>query len=122
MLILDITEFCTKSSPIWQFIGYIIFIFKIAIPILLILFGMIDLGKAVVASDDGAIKKSTSSLIKRTIAAVVIFFIPWLVDSIFEVVVGYDDVKDVYAGCERCVLKPNGSDCSSAVSTAKAGN
>lgn len=61
-------------------------IFQIGIPILLILMGSIDLGKAVISSDDKAIKESTSKLIKRCIAAIAIFFIVTIVTLLTSIV------------------------------------
>ena len=47
LYLLDASTFCRDTATIWQFIGWILFVFKIVIPLLLILFGMIDLGKKV---------------------------------------------------------------------------
>ena len=69
-------SFCSDSAKLWKLIGRVMLVFKIVIPLLLIIFGMIDLGKAVIASDEKAIKAATNSIIRRLIAAVVIFFIP----------------------------------------------
>ena len=68
-------SFCSDSAKLWKLIGRVMLVFKIVIPLLLIIFGMIDLGKAVIASDEKAIKAATNSIIRRLIAAVVIFFI-----------------------------------------------
>ena len=38
--------FCSQTANIWQVLGYVVMIFKIVIPLLLIVFGMVDLGKA----------------------------------------------------------------------------
>ena len=46
--------------------------------------GSIDLGKAVMSSDDKEIKGATSKLIKRAIAAVAIFLIPFLVSLLMN--------------------------------------
>ena len=114
MLILDASTFCQETATIWQFIGWVLFVFKIVIPLLLILFGMIDLGKAVVSSDEKAIKSATSSLVKRAIAAVVIFFIPTIVSAIFGIVTGFQGkVKDQYKVCANCVTKPGSCNLSS---------
>lgn len=103
---------CTgDASEIWQFIGFVLYVFKIAIPLLLIIFGMIDLGKAVIASDDKEIKNATTKLMKRAIAAVVIFFIPTLVGFIFSIVGGFSDVKNTYNYCKECIVNPNGAYC-----------
>ena len=49
------------------------------IPIILIVMGSIDLGRAVLSSDDKEIKAATSRLIKRAIAAVAVFFVATIV-------------------------------------------
>lgn len=120
-ILAEVTQFCTRTSPIWQFVGYVLYVFKIAIPLLLIIFGMMDLGKAVVANDDKAIKGATTSLVKRAIAGVVIFFLPFLVSFIFGIVIGFDDVEKDYKVCQACITNPNKKDgaCKTAVESAK---
>jgi len=66
-------------------------IIQIGIPILLIVFGSIDLGKAVMANDDKEIKGATGKLIKRIISGVVIFFIPFIVNLVMTIVAGNSD-------------------------------
>ena len=74
------TDACGGILPIVKFIRQGIFpIIQIGIPILLILMGSIDLGKAVMSSDDKEIKGATSKLIKRAIAAVAVFFVATIV-------------------------------------------
>lgn len=66
--------------PIFKFLKNGIYpIIQIGIPILLIVMGSIDLGKAVMSSDDKEIKGATGKLIKRCIAAVAVFFVTTLV-------------------------------------------
>ncbi len=57
-------------------------IFQIGIPIILIVMGTIDLGRAVLSSDDKEIKAGTSRLIKRAIAAIFVFFVATIVSLI----------------------------------------
>lgn len=113
MLIAGVTDFCTKTAAIWQFVGYVLFIFKIVIPLLLIIFGMLDLGKAVVASDDKEIKNAATKLAKRAVAGVIIFFIPTIVGFIFSIVNGFSEVENSYTICADCVVHPT-SKCSAA--------
>jgi len=110
VMIADATNFCGESANIWQFIGWILFVFKIAIPILLIVLGMIDLGKAVVGSKEDEIKKSTTSLVKRAVAGVIIFFIPTIISVIFGLV----DNNENWLVCRSCVSNPGGNECSNA--------
>lgn len=69
-------------------VSTIVLIIKIAVPILLIIFGMLDLGKAVVASKEDEIKKGQQLLIKRAITAVLVFFVIQIVQIIIRFVSG----------------------------------
>lgn len=55
-------------------------IVKILVPVGIVLFGMLELIKAVMSKDDVAIKKTQTSLINKVIAGVIIFFIFIVVD------------------------------------------
>jgi len=79
-------ESCTTLAPVISFLKAILTIIQWGIPILLIIMGSIDLGKAVMASDDKEIKGATSKLIKRAIAAVAVFFIPLVVNLLINMV------------------------------------
>ena len=61
----------------------IIPLIQLGIPIILILLGMLDLGKAVMASKEDEIKSAQKLLIKRAIYAVAIFFVVLIVQVIF---------------------------------------
>lgn len=101
--------FCESTANIWRVLGLIVLVIKIVIPLLLIIFGMIDLGKAVVSSDEKAINKSVNQLIRRFIAAVVIFFIPTIVSALFNAlaIMNKEDQAD-YNKCVQCVTDANG--------------
>ena len=59
-------------------------IIKIAVPIILIIYGMIDLGKAVMQQKEDDIKNAQKLLIKRIIAAVLVFFVVAIVQLVFS--------------------------------------
>lgn len=61
-------------------------IVQIGIPILLIIYGTIDLGKAVIASDEKEIKAAQGRLIKRFIYAAAVFFVVLLVTLLMNIV------------------------------------
>lgn len=116
MLIMAQPAICSDLVEIWQIIGWVLWVFKIVIPIIIIIFGMIDLGKAVVASKDDEIKKSIKSLAMRAVAGIIIFFIPTLVAAIFGMVDSFQEVQGEYKVCETCIKSP--SKCGSAGSDA----
>lgn len=64
----------------------IIPLIQIGIPIILILLGMFDLGKAVMASKEDEIKPAQKLLIKRCIYAVAIFFVVFIVQLVFGLI------------------------------------
>lgn len=108
--------FCSQTANIWQVLGYVVMIFKIVIPLLLIVLGMVDLGKAVVSSDDKAISKSVSMLIKRFIAAIIVFFIPTIVSALFNAlsIMSSEEQAD-YNTCVQCVTNVGSCDTSGVV-------
>lgn len=81
----------------------------ILIPIALILFGVFDLGKAVIASDEKEVKAAQSRLIKRVIYAIVVFLVPQLVSLIMGIVsIGVDDGStENWATCWNSVYIAN---------------
>ncbi len=108
----DLKTFCEGSAGLLQFVGYIITIVKIAIPILIIAFGLLDFGKAVVGSKDELIKKSAISLLRRVVSGIIIFFLPTLVLTIFDTISDYSNNKGDFANCKGCLLSPgNDSKC-----------
>ena len=56
---------------------------KVLIPLALILLGMLDLGKAVMANDEKVMKEAQGKLIKRFIYAVLVFLVVALVQLVF---------------------------------------
>ena len=61
-------------------LGYV----RVIVPILVITFGLFDLGKAVIASKEDEMKKAQSTFIKRVIIGVVVFFVPLVVNILME--------------------------------------
>lgn len=116
--------FCINTANIWQIVGYILLVFKIVIPILLIIWGMMDLGKAVIAAKDDEIKKATKSLAMRAISAVVIFFIPTIVGLILGLISNFSTsgAKDDWNTCRMCVTNPNDPECDGYAQDAWTGN
>ncbi len=81
-----LADACGGLRPIVAVLKGVFDIIKIGVPILLIIMGAIDLGKAVMASDDKEIKAATSKLIKRAIAAAAVFFAVTIVDVVMGLV------------------------------------
>ena len=108
-------SFCSESMQIWKFIGLIINILKIAIPVIIVIFATLDLGKAVIAGKDDEIKAAQKLLIKRLIYGVLIFFVVTIVTVIISLVTEPTDVGEEGSAtgnlCWYCATSPNGDSC-----------
>ena len=101
---------CTESlKPVMTLVGYLVHALWIGIPIVLIVFGMIDLGKAVIASKEDEVKKATKAFGKRFLYAVGVFAVVWIVSTVFTLVanLGISDVNATtttsWQGCWECI-------------------
>ena len=103
--------FCASTITIWQGLGYVLLIFKIVLPISLIVLGIITLGKAVISDDDKEVKKGIRGLITKFIIAVVIFFLPSIMNGIYPLITGFDMVEKDYDVCMECFTHPKGNYC-----------
>lgn len=108
--------FCAETAGIWKVVGFVIYIIRIAIPIIIILLGTLDLGKAVIAGEDKKIKESQKSFLLRLIYGIAIFFVFNIVYVIFGLL-GLDLDDGPPRVCWICATKPNGSECGSYVKT-----
>lgn len=102
-----LTLVCSNESllPIIGFIKSVLLVIQIIIPIGLIIYGTIDLGKAVIASKEDEIKKNQQVLIKRAIAAVLVFLVATIVTFLMGFVGG-----DTWKDCWQNASCPNGVD------------
>ena len=92
-------------------------IIQIFVPIALIIWGMFDLGKAIMAQKEEEIKKGQNTFIKRLIAAVIVFFIVTIVHLTVNLFAGNDDDgsdSESLWGCVKDVITcKSASDCKS---------
>ena len=80
----------TDVQNIAKIVTYIVTFMPIVIAILVIVFGMLDLGKAVAAQKEDEIKKNQNMLIKRIVVAVLVFFVTAIVKLVVGLVAGAD--------------------------------
>ena len=73
-----------EIKPIVAFVKNGIFpIIQIGIPIIFVVFGTLDLGKAVIAGKEDEMKNAQKMLIKRCVYAVLVFFVVTIVSLVF---------------------------------------
>lgn len=108
----NVETFCDGPvQGVFTTLGWVFFILKILIPIILIVFGSIDFGKAMLSNKDDEIKKSAKTLVLRAIAGIIIFFIPTVLDFVVEIIGGDDLYNGSFATCTHCMLEPNDETC-----------
>lgn len=92
----NIPVMCENLMPIIRLVrDGLIPLIQIGVPIILIILGTIDLGKAVIASKEDEIKNAQKMLVKRAIFAVAIFFVVTIVSLVFSLFAstGDDDLE-----------------------------
>jgi hypothetical protein len=77
-------------------------IIKIVVPILLIIYGMLDLGKAVTQGKEEDIKKAQGLMFKRFIAGVMVFLVVSIVQLLVSLVTTTTGDKDNVISCISC--------------------
>ena len=112
----DWPTICSDLAPILRIVGIFVKGIQIVVPILLIIFGMLDFAKAVTEKNDDSIKAAEKKLVNKAIAALLVFLVIFFVNVLMRLI-GNDDYKD----CMDCITKPFGSACKDAVENAESG-
>lgn len=84
----------------------IIVVIKIAVPVLLVIFGMLDLFKGLTAQKEDEMKKAQGLFVKRLISAAIIFFVISVVQLLVSFVAGDEGIMT----CANCFINGVKSD------------
>ncbi len=79
------------SSTLVSIVGLIYKAIQIGVPIILIIVGMIDMGKAITQQKEDEIKKAQTLLVKKAVAAALVFLMFSLVSLLLGIVGNNDD-------------------------------
>ena len=83
----------------------IITIIQVAVPIVLVIFGMLDLFKGITAQKEEELKKGQQMFMKRLIIAAVIFFVLVIVRFLISVVADNKTETNDIIECMDCFLR-----------------
>lgn len=84
---MDANQICSLlDADLVTFIHNVIVLIKIAVPVILVILGMLDFAKGVIASKEDEIKKGQQTFIKRLIAAAFVFFIITIVQLVMGLI------------------------------------
>ena len=107
----DVASFCNGPvQGVFTTIGWVFFILKIVVPIILIVMGSIDLAKVLLSNKYDELQKQIGILVKRVILGVLIFFIPTILSFVVELIGGddiYDENSGTFGRCTYCMLNPS---------------
>lgn len=92
------------DAKIPQTVSTIINIIKIAVPILLVIFGMLDLFKGITSQKEDEIKKGQQLFIKRLISGALVFFVFLIVQLIVSFVAGDANENTNIMDCVNCFI------------------
>ena len=94
-------------SGIYGLCHTVIILIQVVVPILLIIWGMLDFAKAIIASDEDKIKAAQKVFIKRLIAALIVFLTVTIVKLAINLVssIGADDTVAGKNDFTTCVDK-----------------
>jgi len=87
-----------------KIISLAINLLKIATPIILIFISLITLIKAMSGQKEDEIKKATSALVRKIIAAALVFFVIAIVQFVISVVAEDDEEYNSFENCLNCFV------------------
>ena len=90
-----LVNFCDDLGPVISLVKNVVKLLQWGIPMVLILYGMLDLGKAVMAGKEDEMKKDQNTLIKRVVYAVTVFLVVTIVTFAMGLV-GSTEWKDCW--------------------------
>ena len=85
-------------------VSTIIMIIRIAVPVLLVIFGSLDLVKGITAGKEDEIKKGQQIFIKRLIAGALVFFVSVIVNFVISLAADSSSQKSSIMKCADCFL------------------
>lgn len=102
----DMETICSMPSyrkPM-KFVGVILRLVKILVPILIIVYGAYDLYKAMVSSKDDEIKKAIKSIGIRIVAGLFIFLLPGILQVLLNMINEWSEYKNSWCCCTECLF------------------
>lgn len=101
-------------TGIGNVVHLIVVAIQVVVPILLIIWGMIDFAKAIIGQDEDKIKAGQKTFIKRLIAAVVVFLIVTIVQLAINLAASIggegNDAGSAWK-CAKCLINGDESQC-----------
>lgn len=107
--------FCSQKQVMdgLRVAGYFLFVARIFIPFIVIVFGSFDMFKAVTGGDEKSFASSGKKLAIRAAIGLSIFLVPTIIHIVLSTLNDYNAISDDANICQTCLLKP--SECENGV-------
>ena len=104
---------CSQKNVlhVLNFLGYILWIAILIVPLLIVGFGTYDVFKAVIDKDEKSLFKQLKVLGIRVVIGIIIFFLPKIVYAIFDLTNNITNNNSQYQTCIDCLLEPTNGKC-----------
>ena len=96
-----IITYCGLPAGLTQMFADVYDLLKIAVPVVLIIMGMIDLLKAVASQKEEEIKKGWQKFVKRTLIGMLVFFVVFIVQLVIDLL---PDSHESVTNCVKCIF------------------
>ena len=107
---INIANFCKQGniSKTLRFLGWIFFLLKVLVPLVIIGMGIKDLFDVIVSGKEDVASKKIKSLVTRIVIGVIIFLLPGIVDFLFNTItdITKSDGLSGMNNCKTCILNP----------------
>lgn len=92
----------------FKIVGYIVYVLKMIIPLVLIIMGSIDFAKAVISTNEKPNTDVIKAFTTRIVIGVIIFLIPTVLSFLINLVDGATDLFEdsEFTSCTTCLLDP----------------
>ncbi len=94
-------------SKVPELSSSLISVVQVVVPVLLVVFGSIDLAKAVMGQKEDEIKKGQQTLIKRIIMGMLVFLVIALVKLLLNLAVENTSTRESIISCVNCFISNN---------------
>lgn len=105
---------CADLAKTLRMGGLILLVAKIVLPLIIIAKSTFDLGKLAISGNASDFPKQAKKMGVAIASAIVIFFLPTLVHTVFSFIGGFEENRTSDSKiCVACIFDPNSTDCTS---------
>lgn len=105
-------NFCEETNVVnaLRVVGYLLLIARLVIPFAIIFYASLDLIKSVMSGETSDLLKQLKVILVRILIGAAVFFIPVLIDIVFQGIEDYSNNQSEIYQCEVCLLRPRECD------------